>query len=105
MKFEKRIHFYSPCGNDYISTQELYALGKIIRTDAGVEYLTPCCMVSDNPGQSGMLLFISKIDALVYAKNRLIEEDEELNLYDFKDINVTELMMNMPIFEGGLSPI
>ncbi|MBF7995445.1 hypothetical protein [Rahnella laticis] len=98
MQIEKRLHFYSPQSNHYQSRMSLFMIGRVMQSDAGIDCLSPCCLIREDV--TGVMLFVSKLDAMIYAKNLSIEEKHQWEVYDFRDINPTEMIMNIHPLEG-----
>ena len=62
----KKIHFYAPATNDYISPASLFSVARITVSDDGVQWLETQWV--DGGDIPGMALYTSVLDAAIAAE-------------------------------------
>jgi hypothetical protein len=89
----KKIHFYVPASNDYISATSLYSVARVTVNDDGMEWLETQ-WVGGGDGH-GMALYTSILDAAIAAEVlNQGDSPSEWQVYPFSDLNITEMMVN-----------
>jgi len=89
----KKIHFYAPGTNDYISPTLLFSVARMTVNDDGVQWLETQWVGGGNV--QGMALYTSILDAAIAAE--VLNQAETLSewkVYPFSDLNITEMMIN-----------
>lgn len=87
-------HFYSPGGNTYYTVLPLWAVARKSIRHNGMPWLEP--QWSGGGEQSGLCLYVSRLDATITAT--LLNENEEgehWSVYPFIDMNITEMMIDL----------
>ncbi|MGX5028372.1 hypothetical protein ACWKYF_15735 [Enterobacter asburiae] len=89
----KKIHFYAPGTNDYISPTLLFSVARMTVNDNGVQWLETQWVGGGNV--QGMALYTSILDAAIAAEVlNQAETPSEWKVYPFSDLNITEMMIN-----------
>jgi len=89
----KKIHFYAPGTNDYISPTLLFSVARMTVNDDGVQWLETQ-WVGGGDAQ-GMALYASILDAAIAAEVlNQAETPSEWRVYPFSDLNITDMMIN-----------
>ena len=89
----KKIHFYAPATNDYISPASLFSVARITVSDDGVQWLETQWV--DGGDIPGMALYNSILDAAIAAEAlNQGGSSSEWQVYPFCDLIITEMMIN-----------
>ncbi|HAV1787546.1 TPA: hypothetical protein JG904_001544 [Enterobacter hormaechei subsp. xiangfangensis] len=89
----KKIHFYTPATNEYISPISLWSVARTTTNDDGVQWLETQWVCGGD--HHGMALYTSALDAAIAAEVlNQSESPSEWQVYPFSDINITEMMIN-----------
>ncbi|MFB6327440.1 hypothetical protein ACE8EZ_15270 [Pantoea deleyi] len=89
----KKIYFYAPGTNDYISPALLFSVAWMTVNDDGIQWLETQWVGGGNV--QGMALYTSILDAAIAAEVlNQAETPSEWKVYPFSYLNITEMMIN-----------
>lgn len=90
----KKIRFYVPATNDYISPNSLFSVARMTENDHGVQWLETQWVGGGDV--HGMALYTSILDAAIAAEVlNQGNSSSEWQVYPFSDLNITEMTINM----------
>ncbi|MCM2445066.1 hypothetical protein [Rahnella sp. CG8] len=91
----KRLYFYAPGDHFHLAPLDMYVVSKISVRENGIHWLEPVWSTGLTPDKNGLLLFTSKLDALICAFVLNKSSGESWNVYSFNDVSVTEMMIDV----------
>lgn len=97
----KRLYFWAPGDHIHLAPIDMFIVAKRSVRENGINWLEPAWTTGATPDKNGLLLFTSKLDALIYTFLMNEKLKELWNVYSFNDVSVTEMMIDIaPISEN-----
>lgn len=91
----KRLYFYAPGDHFHLARLDMFVVAKKSVRENGIHWLEPVWSTGPTPDKNGLLIFTSKLDALIYTFILNKGATEDWNVYPFNDVSVTEMMIDV----------
>ncbi|HEY2454491.1 MAG TPA: hypothetical protein VGI71_18120 [Scandinavium sp.] len=94
---ERPINFFTPDQNGYFSAVTFWFVARILKTSDGERWLEPATTVASGDDDKGIILYTSRLDALVDC-NILNREGAAIwQVYSFGDLDVKRIVQDRPV--------